>query len=139
MPADLKQLSRRFYELYDRDERPAFAELLAPGCVVHLPGVPEPLAKDDFLAVSALFATAFGDSDTRFEDQIADRDTVVTRWLWRITHRAAFQGIPATGRRVAIPGVTINRFAGGQIAEQWVSFDRIALLEQLGALPAARP
>jgi steroid delta-isomerase-like uncharacterized protein len=131
---DTKLLSRRFYEAYDRDDRQALADMLAPGCAIHMPGVPRPLGRETFLQVSALFADAFTDSVTTFEEQIAEGDTAVTRWVWRVTHRAPFQGIPATGKRVALAGVTIHRIAGGKIVEQWVSFDQLGLLEQIGAL-----
>jgi predicted ester cyclase len=133
--AEKKLLSRRFYEEYDRNDREALARMLAPSCVVHLPGSAAPLSREAFLQISNLFAGAFSDSKTRFLDQIVEDDTAVTRWVWSITHSGEFMGIPATGRRIAIEGVTINKFAGRAIVEQWVSFDQLAVLEQLGGLP----
>ena len=48
-------------------------------------------------------------------------------------------GIPATGKRVSIAGITILRFGGGKVVERWSQSDFLGLLQQLGALPGAGP
>ena len=53
------------------------------------------------------------------------------------TMNAPDQTIPATGRRVNIPFVTINRFDGGTITQFTLYFDRAELLGQLGLLPTS--
>lgn len=131
--ADNKTISRRFYEAYDKNDRATFELLLADRCVVHLSG--KPLSREAFLRVSEAFITAFTDSQTIFEDQVAEGDKVVTRWLWYITHVKKFQGIPASGRRVVVAGITINHIKDGKIVEQWVNFDQLDLLQQLGPPP----
>ena len=128
-----KAISRRFYEAYDRNDRAALSALLAEGCKVHLPGTGAPLGREAFLEVSALFASAFADSQTTFEQLVAEGDTAIVRWVWQITHRGPFHGIAPTGRRISLPGVTINRIQGGRIVEQWASFDQLTLLQQLRA------
>ena len=52
------------------------------------------------------------------------------------TMNAPEQTIPATGRRVNIPFVTINRFDDGKITQFTLYFDRAELLGQLGLLSA---
>jgi predicted ester cyclase len=44
-------------------------------------------------------------------------DRVVERWIGRGTHRSEFQGIPPTGRSVAVPGFDFYRIADGKITE----------------------
>jgi predicted ester cyclase len=69
------------------------------------------------------------------EDQITQGDRVCTRWLWTGVQKAAFLGLPNTGRQVTMAGTTIHRFdAGGKMAEGWLQYDRMGLLTQLGAL-----
>ncbi len=51
------------------------------------------------------------------------------------TMNAPDQTIPATGRRVTIPFVTIDRYDGRKITEFTLYFDRAELLGQLGLLP----
>jgi hypothetical protein len=37
---------------------------------------------------------------------------------------------------MALPGITILRFAGGRCVERWSQADFLYLLQQLGAFPA---
>jgi predicted ester cyclase len=48
-------------------------------------------------------------------------------------------GLPPTGRRVEIAGITIDRIADGKIAESWTCFDTLGMMQQLGAVPEAQP
>jgi len=45
-------------------------------------------------------------------------------------------GIPATGKTIVFTGITVHRFVGGKIAEEWENSDVLGLLQQLGAVPA---
>jgi predicted ester cyclase len=44
-------------------------------------------------------------------------------------------GIPATGKQITLTGITIDRFAGGQIVGRWSQLDTLGLLQQLGVIP----
>jgi predicted ester cyclase len=44
-------------------------------------------------------------------------------------------GTAPTGKQIAVPGVLIDRIVGGQIAEEWASYDALGMLQQIGALP----
>jgi predicted ester cyclase len=61
---------------------------------------------------------------------------VVTRWTLRGTHRGTYQGVAPTGKQITMAGVSIYRFAEGKVAEGWVSYDALGLLQQIGAVPA---
>jgi predicted ester cyclase len=65
------------------------------------------------------------------EDVVAEGDRVVTRFTSSGTQLGEFQGVRATGRRVAISEVAVYRFAGGKIAEQWGFPDVLSLQRQL--------
>ena len=67
------------------------------------------------------------------EDQIAEGDTVVTRWSFRGTHRGELFGIAPTGKAVTMSGIFIDRIADGQVVEHWDEADILGLMEQLGA------
>ena len=45
-------------------------------------------------------------------------------------------GIPPTGKSVAMPEIIIDRLADGQIVESWRLFDQMAMMQQLGVIPA---
>jgi steroid delta-isomerase-like uncharacterized protein len=80
--------------------------------------------------------TAFPDMQFTIEDLLADGDTVVARTTARGTQTGEFQGIPATGAAVTASAIAIYRLAGGKIVEQWLEYDQLGLLQQLGVIPA---
>jgi steroid delta-isomerase-like uncharacterized protein len=111
---------------------------LAPDFVDHgaLPGT-LPGAAGFADGVRRLLA-AFPDAHNAIDDIVAEGDRVVVRWTMTGTHTGDGLGIPATGRAVRITGMTMSRIAGGRIAEHWIYRDDIAMLRQLGLMPAAQ-
>jgi predicted ester cyclase len=83
----------------------------------------------------AAYRRAFPDAHTTVEAQIAEGDTVVTRWRARGTHRGQLGPIAATDRPFEMDGITIERIEDGRIAEVWVARDELGLLRQLGVVP----
>ena len=45
-------------------------------------------------------------------------------------------GIPATGKRIRITFMNLDRFAGGKLAEHRAEVDMMGLMQQLGVVPA---
>ena len=74
-------------------------------------------------------------------DQVAEGDKVTTRWRATFTHSGEFRTpwgsvIPASGKQLSLTWLSIDRIAGGKIAESWVEGDWAGVLQQLGAIPA---
>ena len=84
----------------------------------------------------AMLFVAFPDIQFTLDDLLAARDKVVARFTARGTQTGEFQGIPATGRAAAVSGIAIYRLADGKIVEQWLEYDQLGLLQQLGVIPA---
>ncbi|HSS49213.1 MAG TPA: ester cyclase [Thermoanaerobaculia bacterium] len=82
-----------------------------------------------------LYLRAFPDLRIGFEDAMANGDQVVTRWRFEGTQDGPLMSMPASGRRVSVEGIRIDRIEEGKIAESWMQMDQLALLEQIGALP----
>jgi predicted ester cyclase len=57
---------------------------------------------------------------------------VVTRWTSRGTHQGELMGIAPTGNRVEVTAVGIWRVADAKIAEAWLVFDALGMMQQLG-------
>ena len=77
---------------------------------------------------------AFPDLRFTVEDQIEEGNEVVTRWTCSGTQRGEFQGVPPTGKKVTISGISIFRFDDGKVAEEWSNPDLLGMMQQLGAL-----
>lgn len=80
------------------------------------------------------YVQAFPDGQVIVEDQIAEGDTVTSRWTLRGTQTGELAGIAPTGKEVTVSGMTISRIDGDRVAEEWTSWDRLGMLIQLGAV-----
>jgi len=79
---------------------------------------------------------AFPDLRVEIHDQVAEGDKVVTRKTFHGTHRGDFMGIPPSGAGVAFDVIDIVRVRNGKMTEHWNVVDALALMTQLGAIPA---
>jgi quercetin dioxygenase-like cupin family protein len=53
----------------------------------------------------------------------------------RATHKGDFMGLPPTGKQVTFTGIAIVRIVGDKMVENWVNFDALSLMQQLGVVP----
>lgn len=70
------------------------------------------------------------------EDVIHEGDKLVVKWTNSGTHVGDFLGIPATNKSFSIAGIDIFRLRDGKLAEHWHVVDQLAMLQQLGLIPA---
>lgn len=85
---------------------------------------------------SEAFRIGFPDRRVVVEDAFSEGDKVAVRVRQQGTHQGVFQGLNATGKQVNVTAIAIFRVVNGKIAEEWLSSDRLGLLQQLGAIPA---
>lgn len=111
-------------------------DLFAESFVHHLPDARLPPGRDGMVALGQGVHGAFPDVHVTVEDLIATDDMVVERTTARGTHLGEFQGVAATGRPVVWTETHIYRLTGGKIVEYWPQVDVLAILIQIGAVPA---
>ena len=108
-------------------------EVFAADCVIHINGSPERnLGVAGFKEMVAGLLTAFPDMRFTIEDQFVAGNKVATRWVGEGTNSAPLANLPATGRRVRIDGIILDRVADGRIAERWEQWDQAGMMQQLG-------
>ena len=73
------------------------------------------------------------DRRDRVEMLMAEGDHVWIRYSTSGTHKAAFCGLPPTGKRVGVPVVSLMKFVGGEWKETWSMADELGMMLQLGA------
>ena len=135
--ADAKEIVKRLIEGAYQGDYALIDELIAPAYVGHDPAQPEPMiGPAGFKQNVEKYRAAFEDARLTVDSQIAEGDMVATRWTGRGTHTGEMAGMPATGKQVTVSGITIARFEGGQIVEDWTNWDTLGMLIQLGAVPA---
>ena len=79
--------------------------------------------------------TAFPDLNFSIAEQISEGNKVASRFEWTGTHQGEFFGVPATGRRVRVWGIVIDRLENGRIKDTRIIMDALGMMMQLGAFP----
>jgi steroid delta-isomerase-like uncharacterized protein len=131
-----KAIARSEFEVWSTGELDRLDDMVAPDVVHHDPY--DPHAADGLEGLKRtieLNRTAFPDMRIEIEDQIAEGDKVVTRWVATMTHEGRLGDAAPSGKRVTLTGTTIERFEDGKVVESWRSMDTLGLLRQIGALP----
>jgi len=130
-----KLLANRVWEeVWHQGSLDRIDDLFTPDFIRHDPGRELRGREQNRQFIGSLRA-AFPDLRFIVDDQIAEGDKVCVRYRFQATHGGPFQGIPATGKRVAYSGILMYRVEGDMIAEQWTEFDLLGFLRQMGALP----
>jgi steroid delta-isomerase-like uncharacterized protein len=131
---------RRLYDLINAGDIDGFGRQLADNFVEHeeTPGIPP--TKAGVVQYFRIVLAAFPDLRMDVEDVIAGGDKVVARVRITGTHQGEFMGIPATGKSASAKLIDITRFGDDGLArEHWGVMDQLALLQQLGVIPAEPP
>lgn len=74
---------------------------------------------------------AFPDLRMSVDMMVAEGDLVTVVWTFRGTNSAAGYGLPATGAKVEMRGITVWRITDGLIREEWTSFNELVLARQM--------
>jgi predicted ester cyclase len=125
-------------EAFNAGNLKVLPDLIAPEHVSHLP-TGDHYGPEGVRIDIAGFRSAFPDLHLALDDVGGVVVGVSERGAARGTHGGSVLGRPATGRRVRIEGIGIDRFASGQMVERWVQYDSWGLLQQLGVLPGFCP
>ena len=131
-----KALVRRFYEeVFNKKNLAAVDTFVDPQIIEHdlPPGLPA--GSEGTRQFIGMYVAAFPDMHLTVEDIIAEGDEVTARFTIHGTHGGELMGIPPTGKQVTTTGIQIVRVADSRIVENWVNFDALGMLQQLGVIP----
>lgn len=84
-----------------------------------------------------LFLDAFPDLVVDTNLVVANGDLVGVNLTGRGTHEGTFQGVPPTGRTWAATCSAFYRVADGRIADFWINWDLLGILEDIGGVRRA--
>lgn len=128
-------VSRIWDEVWNQGNFDAVDQIFSPNYLGHLPATSGVRGPEEFKQLVRSYRTAFPDVQLTVDDLIAQDDRVVARWTSRGTHQGEFAGIPPSGRRIEVMGISIFLVQNGQVQEEWEGFDTMGLMQQLGAVP----
>ena len=128
-----KALARAAIDATNRGDADKAVEFDAPDVLLN----GEPFGREADRQRTVMMAAAFPDGQWIIDDLIAEDDKMLLRWTFRGKHQGALPSIPVppSGKEIVFSGLSLYRFADGQIIEVWEGYDRFTLLQQLGAVP----
>src|SRR5881394_232448 len=124
---------RAFEEILSGGRFELAGELYAKDFVNH--GIHRNTSLEEDQAALKGWHQAFPDVSIVPEKLIAEDDLVTISWIARGTNTGIGNGLPATGKKAELAGITIWRIVDGKIKEEWSSFDQLSMMHQLGLLP----
>jgi steroid delta-isomerase-like uncharacterized protein len=129
-----KAIARRaFEEILSAGRFELSEQLYAKDFVNH--GIHRDASLEEDQAALKGWHQTFSDIAIAPEKLIAEGDLVTIYWIARGTNTGTGNGLPATGKKVELAGITIWRIADGKIKEEWSAFDQLSMMRQLGLLP----
>jgi len=137
MSAENKTLVRRWFkEVWSKGNLAVADQIVATNFANHDPAgpMPEP-GREGLKKHVTAYRTAFPDLTFTIDDALAEGNKVTVRWTSRGTHKGVVMGIAPTGRQFTIAGISVVRITSGKVAESWVTWDTLGMLQQLGAVP----
>ena len=80
------------------------------------------------------YLTGFSDAEFTIIDAFGQGNKIVKHWNFKGTHDGNFFGVPATGKRVDVSGVTLVKMKAGKIAAEQDFMDLLDFYTQLGLM-----
>lgn len=137
---NVELIRRWFREVWNEGRTQTIYSLMAPDGV----GMGEledgtPLrGPAEFAAFAERIRGAFPDINIVVEDAFGAGDMVVARWSGTMTHSGDHLGVPATGKKVRMTGMSMARIKNNQIVEGWDNWDQLGMLKRIGVYAPQR-
>jgi predicted ester cyclase len=129
-----KTVIQGMLRLMEKGDTGDVGKYFAPDWVNHDPSLPPLKGWEGAKQLIALWS-AFSNRKITIEDTVTEGDRIAIRFRITGTHTSTFMGIAPTGKTIEVTGTGIFRVVDGKGTDNWVNFDALGLLRQLGAAP----
>jgi steroid delta-isomerase-like uncharacterized protein len=131
--AELNALNGRVLQIWNQGNLDLVDQVYTAQVVRYDAGWPHPIRGLDALKNHFQFyRSAFPDIDMIIQETIMEGDKIVWHWTLTGTNTGPMGQSPATGKEVALSGMSIGRIVDGKIAEVGDFYNQASLLLQLG-------
>ena len=137
-----KRVVETYFLALDRRDVSALPTVFSTGCLIHRPGLMEPLkGLEGIGSVVAGAASRYRKFKTEIVSILAEGDMVACH----LTHHVEFSApwttrlgtFDVSGRSIVWHPIVLFRLSDGKIVEQWVCRDELGMLIDLGVLKTA--
>lgn len=128
---DNKRIAREFFErIWNQWDESAIDQFIPENAGGNDPDFGQ--GREGFRAQWKKWRAAFPDLHFECKEFVAEGDKVLTRWTMTGTHSGEFLGAPATGNKISVEGMSLDRIENGLVAEGFDGWDNIGFRRQLG-------
>jgi steroid delta-isomerase-like uncharacterized protein len=127
-----KEIARELFTAVDAGNFDKLKEIFADDFSLKVPGFSEPWGMDMLFQVIKSHYTAFPDWTHVIEDVVAEGEKVAVKLNQKGTHKAEYEGIPATGIEATLPAMHLFTLKNGRVVDWFVVEDYLGLYMQLG-------
>jgi steroid delta-isomerase-like uncharacterized protein len=132
-------LIQEFYdEMLSNGNLDKLDDLVTDDVIDHEQGLPgQPEGKEGVTFFVNALRSAFSDIKATVEPTLESGDLACAHSTITGKHTGEWMGVPATEKTFEIEAIDIIRIEDGKCAEHWGVTDNMALMVQIGAVPAA--
>ena len=131
--SELKKIATDFFDqIWNQGDESAIDRFIAEDAAGNDPQFG--IGRESFREQWKNWRKAFPDIHFEIQELVADEapHTVVSRWVLTGTHSNEFWGAKATGNRIEVPGVSIDRIRDGMVVSGFDAWDSLVLRRQIG-------
>jgi len=129
-----KSVMRNLLLAFEKGDTQNVDKYFAPNWVNHDPSLPPMQGLEGAKQLIDLWS-AISNRKVTIEDSVAEGDRVAMRFTISGTHTGSLMGIAPTGKTIQVSASGIFRVVDGKATDNWVNFDALGMLQQLGAVP----
>jgi predicted ester cyclase len=129
-----KKVIQGMLRLMEKGDPDNVWKYFASDWVNHDPSLPPMKGWEGAKQLIAMWS-GFSNRKITIEDSVTEGDRVAIRWVITGTHTGPFMGITPTGKTIRVTGTGIFKIVEGKGTDNWVNFDALGLLQQLGVAP----
>jgi predicted ester cyclase len=129
-----KSVIRNMLLIIENGDTKNIDKYFAANWVNHDPSLPPMKGLEGAKQLVALWS-GFSDAKVTIEDSVAEGDRVAVRFSMTGKHTGEMMGIAPTGKPIQISATGIFKVVDGKATDNWVIFDALGLLQQLGVVP----
>jgi steroid delta-isomerase-like uncharacterized protein len=140
---EAKAIVRRFFdEAWNQNRVATLDEYISTDNIHHGVSHTGPRGPEDTRQMMKRWRAAFPDVQYHIEALVAEDDVVAARTTMTATHAGVLSSgfgsriLPPNGKSFRATEMFIFRIEGGKVVELWATYDRLSVLEQLGAASA---
>jgi predicted ester cyclase len=133
-----KAVSGRIWEVFASGDLAELDDLIADGAAYHDTQDPfgDQRGPEHMRSLMGMYRQSFSNIRFDIKQQVAEGDYVCTLLEAQGDQTGELMGQPATGRHARIMITDTDRIEDGKIAETWVTWDTLGMLQQLGLVSA---